>query len=195
MNSFRVFIKVANMIKYITFWSKRVLKPNGIKQEISYIYLHALVTHLGYSLERTCIDMDSVDATICARGVVTHSKGILCSPKIDVQLKATERDCSEDSIPFSISKKNYDDLRQNMMVPKILIVLFLPVGKDWLNFDLEKISLYGKGYWKSLKGMEKRDNCSSITIHLSQSQRVTDETIQQLMIAAANREDLAYVSC
>jgi uncharacterized protein DUF4365 len=172
-----------------------MLTSNGKKQEIRYIYLHTLVTRLGYSLERTNIDMDSVDATICARAKVIGSKGIVSSPKIDVQLKATEYECSGDSIAFHISKKNYDDLRQSTMVPKILIVLFLPVERDWFDFDLDKISVYGKGYWMSLKGMSACENRSSVTIYLSQVQRVMDETIQQLMIAAANREELAYVPC
>ena len=172
-----------------------MLTSNGIKQEISYIYLHALVTSLGYSLERTCVDMDSVDATLCARAKVVGSKGIMLSPKIDVQLKATERECSEEFIAFNLSKKNYEDLRQNTMVPKILIVLFLPVGMDWFCFDAEKISLYGKSYWMSLKGMNRSENQSSVTVYLPQSQRLTNEAIQQLMIAAANREELAYVSC
>lgn len=172
-----------------------MLTANGIKQEVSYVYLHALVTRLGYSLERPCIDMDSVDATICAKGKVTGSKGIILSPKIDVQLKATEQECSEDPITFSISKKNYDDLRQRTMVPKILILLFLPVKREWFDFDLEKILLYGKGYWMSLKGMNTSENQSSVTIHLPQSQRLTVDIIHQWMIAAANREELDYVLC
>ena len=130
-----------------------MLTQNGIKQEISFIYLHALVTRLGYSLERTSIDMDSVDATICARAKVIGSRGSVLSPKIDVQLKATERECSGNSIAFNISRKNYDDLRQSAMVPKILIILFLPVEADWFSFDLDKISVYGKGYWMSLKNL------------------------------------------
>jgi hypothetical protein len=172
-----------------------MLTLNDVKQEISYVYLHALVTHLGYSLERTCIDRDSVDATICARGKIPGSRGIVLSPKIDVQLKATVRECSGNPVPFSLSKKNYDDLRQNTMVPRMLIVLFLPVERTWLDCDFEKIVLYGKGYWVSLKGMSAVENQSSKTIHLNQSQRLTDEVIQQWMVTAANREEISYVSC
>ena len=172
-----------------------MLTSNGIKQEISYIYLHALVTCLGYSLERTVVDMDSVDATICARGRIEGSQATVLSPKIDVQLKATQRECSGDPIPFSISKKNYDDLCQNTMVPKALIVLFLPPEMDWLGFDEDKILLYGKGYWMSLKGGKESTNYLAKTIYLPQANRLTVETIKQWMISAANREDLAYVSC
>jgi hypothetical protein len=172
-----------------------MLTPNGIKQEASYIYLHALVTRLGYSLERTFFDMDSVDATICAKGKIPGSKGIILSPKIDVQLKSTEQECSGDPISFRIPMKNYDDLRRNTMVPRIMIVLFLPREMDWLDWDFEKIVVYSKGYWTSLKGMDASVNYSRETIHLSQSQRLTNETIQQWMIAVANREEIAYVSC
>jgi hypothetical protein len=172
-----------------------MLTANGIKQEVSYIYLHTLVTRLGYSLERTSIDMDSVDATICAKGKIIGSKGIIQSPKIDVQLKSTEQECSGDPISFRIPMKNYDDLRRNTMVPKKLIVVFLPKEMGWFDWDFEKIVVYSKGYWTSLKGMDASANHSNMTIHLSQSQRLTNETIQQWMIAAANREEVAYVSC
>lgn len=172
-----------------------MLTSNGIKQEISLIYVHALATRLGYSLEVIRIDMDSVDVSICAKGKVEGSRGILLSPKIDVQLKASKRGCSEDPISLSLPKKNYEELRMNTMVPKILIALFLPVDKDWFDFDFDKISLYGKAYWMSLKGSGESGNRTSKTIHLAQSQRFTDVTMQELMIAAANREELAYVSC
>jgi hypothetical protein len=47
-----------------------MLTSNGIKQEISHIYIHTLATRLGYSLEGVRIDMDSVDVTICAKGQI-----------------------------------------------------------------------------------------------------------------------------
>ncbi len=173
-----------------------MLTSNDIKQEVSYVFLHALVTSLGYSLERCTIDRDSVDATICARGKIPGSRGVLQSPKIDLQLKATTQECSGNSISFSLSKKNYDDLRANTMVPRLLVVLFLPVGENgWFDADLEKILLFGKGFWTSLRGRESVENSSNKTIHLDQSQRVTPEAIQQWMIAAANREEISYVSC
>lgn len=171
-----------------------MLTQNQIKQETSYLYLHAIAAHLGYSLETVRVDMDSVDATICSRGKIPGSKGTILSPKIDVQLKTSQRDCSRNQIPFQLSKKNYDDLRINTMVPKILIVLFLPMDKDWFHLDLEMLSIYGKGFWKSLKGMKDNYNESNVTIYLDQNQRLTDEIIRELMIAAANREDFAYVS-
>lgn len=172
-----------------------MLTPNDIKQEISYIYLHALATQLGYSMERTCIDRDSVDATICARGKIPGSKGIMRSPKIDVQLKATVQECSGNDIPFKIPKKNYDDLRHHALVPIVLIVVFLPPDRGWIDCDSEKILLYGKGYGTSLKGMDAIENLSNKTIYLNQSQRLTDEIIRQWMISAANREEISYVSC
>jgi hypothetical protein len=170
-----------------------MLTANGIKQEVSYLYLHALATRLGYALERTSIDMDSVDATICARGKIPGSKGVILSPKVDIQLKATEQ--GSHSLSFRLPKKNYDDLRQHTMVPKVLVVLFLPTERGWFNWDPERISLHGRAYWKSLKGMDESENVSSVTIHLLESQRLSDETLQQWMIAAANREEFIYAPC
>lgn len=172
-----------------------MLTANGVKQEVSFIYLQALVTRLGYSLERTSFDMDSVDATICSRGKIPGSNGSILSPKIDVQLKATEQKCSGDPFSFVISKKNHNDLCQCTMVPRILIVHFLPGGTEWFHWDPEKISLCCQAYWMCFKVMNETTNISGVTVHLSQSQRLTVETIQQWMIAVGNREEIAYASC
>ncbi len=172
-----------------------MLTANGIKQEASYIYLYALVARLGYALERPSVDMNSVDARICANGIIEGSKGLVESPQIDVQLKATERNWSESSIAFSLSKKNYDDLRIRPLVPRILVVLFLPADRQWLDWDPEKIILYGKAYWISLKGMPESMNNSSVTVYLSQAQRLTEETVKEWMITIANKEEIAYATC
>lgn len=81
------------------------------------------------------------------------------------------------------------------MVPKILVVLFLPKEGMCLDFDFDKLLLYGKAYWKSLKGMEENTNHTSTTIYLAHSQRFTEEALQELMIAASNREEFAHVPC
>ena len=52
--------------KHLVLSLKDRTKLKEMHYDKAYLYLHALVTRLGYSLERTSIDMDSVDATICA---------------------------------------------------------------------------------------------------------------------------------
>ena len=75
------------------------------------------------------------------------------------------------------------------------MVHFLPIGMNWFEYGPEKIGIYGKGYWKSLRGETDSENKSNITIYFSQAQRISEGTIEQLMIAAANREEFDYVSC
>jgi len=104
-------------------------------------------------------------------------------------LKATTQKCSGDSNSFKISKKNYDDLRQNTMVPRVLIVLFLPQREAWIECDLEKVLIYGMGYWVSLKGMQADKNDSNVTIHLPQSQILSSTTLQQWMTAEMKPDD------
>ena len=171
-----------------------MLAPNDVKEQVSFIYLHALVTTLGYSFERTNMDRDSVDASICGKGQIPDSKGVVLSPKIEVQLKATTQEVH--TLSFRITKKNYDDLRQNTMVPRVLVVLFLPADDgSSIKWDLEKISLYGKAYWKSLKGMEAIANTANKTLHFEQSERLSCDVIKQWMISAANREEISYARC
>jgi hypothetical protein len=115
----------------------------------------------------------------------------LQSAKIDVQLKATTSACCGQEIPFSISRKNYDDLRRKSLVQRVLLVLFLP--SDWFGWSLEQIVIRGTAYWKCLHGMEETNNSSQVTVYLSQL--VTEDTLRDWMIAAANRKEIAYVPC
>jgi Domain of unknown function (DUF4365) len=172
-----------------------MLTPNGIKQEISFAYIHLLALRLGYSVEIVRTDMDSVDVSICAKGKIKGSKGLILSPKIDVQLKTTKRECSQYPISFNLPQKNYNELRMNTMVPRMLGVVFLPVDRDWFDFDLGKITLDAQAYWMSLKGLNENDHRVSTTIYFSEAQMLDEKTLHELMISAANREDIAYASC
>ncbi len=171
-------------------------RTNDIKQELSYLYVHALATKLGYSFERTQIDRDSVDATVCAQGRVLGSKAIIHSPKIDLQLKATSTEFDEDPMPFRLSMKNYDDLRVVTMVPKMLVILVLPMDENlWIRWSEAELALKGKAYWMSLRGKSFVPNSTSVTIHIPHENRLTDSSFREWMIAGANQEEIAYAAC
>ena len=99
------------------------MQENEQKQQLSIAYLHAVAAQAGYACQPVSVDEDSVDVTIAASGE-TH----LLSPKLEVQLKATSRQnfLKEEHLAFPLIMKNYDDLRKESLVPRILVVLFLP---------------------------------------------------------------------
>ena len=111
-----------------------MLTTNLIESELSIAYVLAIAAHSGFATEVKRIDMDSVDITVEAKGALTP-KSILHSPKIDIQLKASYScDLSDpNEIPFDLKLKNYDELRGNYMVPRILVVLSSCITESMVN--------------------------------------------------------------
>ena len=73
------------------------------------------------------MDVDSVD------GQVNSSSGR--SPQIDFQAKATSRDIvKSDQIAFPLPLKNYDDLRKEVVVPRLLFLVVMPADEaQWMH--------------------------------------------------------------
>ena len=115
------------------------LVKTQIESELSIAYVHAVAAKAGLATEFTRVDVDSVDLTIGGKGKLSKDS-VLHSPKIDIQLKATiNKNVNGDgSISFNLPLKNYDDLRANCLVPKILVVLFLPKDENrWLSHSID----------------------------------------------------------
>ena len=93
---------------------------NDRKERFSLAYISAVAAHAGYKVvEAGPPDKDSVD-------------GILLSqsdrrPRIEFQAKATSRRLVTNThLAYPLPLKNYDDLRANSIMPRLLIVVVLP---------------------------------------------------------------------
>jgi hypothetical protein len=103
---------------------------------------------------------------------------------VELQLKATSRDLvRDDRITFPLDIKNYNDLRtENVLVPRILVVVILPEDINcWLVQSEEEMCLKHCGYWTSLSGMKETKNKGSVTITIPRDRRFTSETLHQMM--------------
>jgi len=164
---------------------------NEQKQQLSVAYVHAVAAMAGYRCQVQTPDEDSVDVTICATGHV-HATSIARSPKLDVQLKATSSILPEqDFFSFQLGLKNYNDLRGDSLVPKILVVLILPKGRgQWLETSEEcMISRHG-AYWTSLTGCPETQNTRSVSVRMPRTQRFTVDQLHNLMVRISKRESL-----
>lgn len=87
-------------------------------------------------------------------------EGTVRSPRLEVQLKCTERDVlREDGVHFQLKRKNYDDLRDpDVMVPRILVVMLVPEDpSEWLNdVPEEEMCLRRCAWWMPLVGEDER---------------------------------------
>lgn len=169
-----------------------MLTENQIKEQLSITYIQAIASYAGFAVERTIVDMDSIDVTIKAKGYL-HEDSIIYSPKIEIQLKATSGISFKDGeFSFVLPVKNYDDLRvEKPIVPRLLVVLCLPSDKKkWLENTLDMLVLRKCAFYANLKGMPECENETTKTIRISTDDILTSEKLMDLMIKISREEEL-----
>lgn len=168
-----------------------VMTENEQKQQLSVAYVHAVAARAGYACQVTVVDEDSVDVTIAARGKV-HDRSILRSPRLEVQLKATAQESPENGhLAFPLPVKNYDDLRCDTMIPRLLVVLLLPeCHTEWLEQSEDCMITRRCAYWTSLLGQPEKTNRRTVTVHLPRKQRFTVESLREMMERVSDKEVL-----
>jgi len=169
-----------------------MLTRNQIESELSLAYLHAVAAKASFSVTVPHIDSDGVDAIVAAKGYLTVESESY-SPRIEIQLKASINAAAneEGQIPFVLSKKNYDELRANSMVPRLLVLLVLPVDHmAWLIHEPERLIIQKCAYFLNLRGMAERSDVDSPTVYLPVVNMLTPELLIELMIRASKLQDL-----
>ena len=119
-----------------------MLTEEQVKEKLSIYYVRLIAAICGYTIQVPEDDMDSVDLSIIAR--LEGPKIEVSRPRIDVQLKCTSQadifrrvKTNEETFPFPLSKKNYDELCVDVLNSlRLLIVLVLPPQPHrWLKVD------------------------------------------------------------
>lgn len=143
------------------------------------VYLRAIAAVAGYCVAIPESDYDSVDL------VVSSKQGR--RQRLEFQVKCTSRVApGADGFGFELPRKNYDDLRVDTIIPRLLFVLVVPEDiRDWLRQTENRLNLRRCGYWLSLRGFEERINNSSVTIHVPRGNLLTPQALQSLMVQGA----------
>jgi hypothetical protein len=169
-----------------------MLTRNQTESELSLAYLHAVSAKVAFAVDVPHVDSDSIDAIISAKGKVDPTSK-LHSPRIEVQLKATINWApnANGEIPFSLAIKNYDDLRVETALPRILVLFALPQQQvEWLIHHPDKLILQNCAYYLSLKGLPPSTNAGSETVYLPVLNMLTPDALKDLMLKASKMEDL-----
>lgn len=167
------------------------MTQNEQKQQLSVGYVHAVAARAGYACQATIVDDDSVDVTIAAKGRV-HSHSVLRSPRLEVQLKASSQNIlREEDVAFPLPVKNYEELRCETMIPRLLVVFLLPDNeRDWLEQSEEQMITRRCAYWLSLLGRPDTKNKTNVTVHLPRTNCLTVENLVAMMGRVSRREPL-----
>ena len=164
------------------------MDPQKQKEQFNYAYMCALGAHAGLNRVDAAVDDDSIDVSFKSNGY--HGQPVR-SPQIEFQLKCTAQDLIDGGvIKFPLSRKNYDDLRgADFASPRYLAVLLVPaeVG-EWVAHTDHHIHLFKNCYWISLRDAEPTENEAQITIAIPLAQRLTSETLRQMMNRASQGE-------
>lgn len=164
------------------------MDPHKQKEQFNYAYMCALAAHAGLNRVDAAVDDDSIDVSFKSKGY--HGQPIR-SPQIEFQLKCTAQDLVDGQvIKFPLSRKNYDDLRgSDFTSPRYLAVLLVPaeVGA-WVEHCDHHIALFKNCYWLSLRDAEPTENDANITVTIPLAQRLTSETLREMMHCASQGE-------
>jgi hypothetical protein len=146
------------------------------EEALSRAYVGAVAAGAGYVTALMDFDRDGVDVQIRAGGEMR--------PSLDIQLKATINlgEPTDNVFRFPLKRRNYDLLRAETMIPRILVVLDLPRNEaDWLHVAPDQLIMRRCAYWADLAGMPETENKESVTISIQNKNRFDVKSLRALM--------------
>jgi hypothetical protein len=155
------------------------MELNQQKELFSQAYVRAVAAVAGFSVDRLELDFNSIDLQITAGS----GEESVSFPELKLQLKCTSRDVIDgDRIRFALKVKNYNDLRKNVLVPRILVVVLVPdCLEDWLQQSEAEMCMRNCAYWMSLRGMPETQNTATVTVALPRSNQFTVQALKSMI--------------
>src|SRR5215475_4261061 len=153
-----------------------LMAPSDGEEALSLAYVAAIAAGAGYVTASQNFGRDGVDVQIRAGGTMR--------PSLDIQLKATINlgEAANGLFRFPLKRRNYDLLRAETMIPRILVVLDLPKNKaDWLHVAPDQLIMRRCAYWANLVGMKETENKESVTISIQNRNRFDIDALRALM--------------
>ena len=153
-----------------------ILASSDQKEALSRAYVSAVAASAGYTIAVQDFDRDGIDVQVRAGGAMR--------PSLDIQLKATTQlgERSEDKYHYPLRRRNYDLLREQTLVPRILVVLDLPSDEgQWVSISTEELVMRRCAYWVDIKGFPETRNTSTVTVAIKKQNRFDNESLKALM--------------
>lgn len=172
--------------------------PNTLQEsmeDVSFAYMQGLCAYNGYTISKAERDNDGVDATIKCKGYPIETSCKLCSPSIDIQLKASYAKFKQKrngDLIFVLETKNYNNLiMDDRMIPIILVVLHMDKErKKWVKHSKSALKITKCAYWVNLKNHQPTNNGSSISVVIPKENILSCECLKKLMIKVSKEEEL-----
>ena len=124
-------------------------------EQFSRAYVAVIAAQAGCNPSRPEVDNDSVDLELCMKDIPNcrRTRG-----RVAIQLKCTHAvDRSKDEIAFALPVKNYNDLRADVMEPRLLVLVCVPEDyDDWAEQTEDQLCLHHCAYCFPWPGNPKR---------------------------------------
>ncbi len=160
------------------------MEENDRKERFSLAYISAVAAHAGVLVVEEPVDRDSID------GRLISIEGR--RPEIAFQAKATAGNVLRaNHLAFRLRVKNYNDLRIDAILPRLLIVVLLPANiEDWLAHSEDELRMRCCGYWLSLASQPSTMNKTTVSVNIPRSQVFDSAQLRELMRRADREEPL-----
>lgn len=156
--------------------SDALLTSQDMEEALSRVYVEAVAAAAGYTTAVPIPDRDSVDLQIRAGGRMR--------PSLDLQLKATVnlQLLGDGKLSFKLPVANYEGLRCETQIPRLLVVLDLPRdSSQWVTITANELILRHRAYWMNLRGFEATHNKSFVTVRIPRQHVFNVESLRALM--------------
>jgi hypothetical protein len=134
-------------------------------------------------MSSTTYDFDyGIDLTL--NEVTIHNgRPVLSGFRLDIQAKSTVLGRFDtDTINYDLNVKNYEDLRQPVPVPRILVLLALPTTEiEWMVQGEDALSVRRCAYWTSLRGASATTNRRTIAVTLQRHNVFSRQGLRWIM--------------
>ena len=147
--------------------SDALLPSEGREEALSKAYAHAVAAAAGYTTAVYDYDRSGTDLLIQAGG--------RRSPVLALQLKATVnlrplRAMDGTEFSFQLKAENYESLREDSQIPRLLVVLDMPrLEEEWITITTDELMLRRCAYWLNLHGF-RESTAGRPTVHIPKSQ-------------------------
>lgn len=152
------------------------LDLSACKELFSVSYVEALAYTAGYAVHVIHVDHFGVDLEIRDRAM-----------RIDVQMKCmNESKSNKKLISYSLDARTYNLLSDpDRNVPAYLFVLEVPhIQREWVDSHPTGISLKRCGYFSEMTALKPTNNQSSKVVKISRNNRLTVQSLEDIMKSA-----------
>ncbi len=160
-------------------------------EQLSRAYIHAVAAKANVRCDPDHVDADNIDVQLKADGEVVP--GSRRSPRLEVQLKATASPLwinAGEVLSIRIPRGNYDGLRLEATLPRLLMVLVLPPAEaEWMELSDDQMVTRRSMFWLNLLGLPETEGVGEkVTVQVPRANRVTPDTVWSMMKRVARKE-------